>query len=187
MSLDTKLFIGGDIAPATISYITDGSTLISRSDDYDWDVGEFRTMEGALSDEDEVAAFRVKNLIEVLTTLRDEIESEYVKVRLTDDKPIHFLTKDNDRKLLASIAPARKDSWKRSRLDPIEANLLGYHVYCTERDDCDWVHDRYRLKEDAVKAAEDHRYFTGHKCKIRDYDGNQVDFSKTNGEEEVDA
>jgi hypothetical protein len=175
MSLDTKLFMGGDYTFPSISYITTGSTLISRSEDYDWEIDGYYTIEGAMSEDDSVAAFRIKNLIEVLTTLRDEIENEYVKVRLSDERPITFLTKDNDRKLAGLVSPLRETSWDRESLDPVEANLFGYHVYCTERQECDWEHDRYRSKKDAVKAAEEHKYFTGHECKIKDYQGDQLD------------
>jgi len=182
MSLNTKNFMGGEKTYPSIGYLTTGSTLISRSQEYDWETGKFYAIEGALKPEDSVSSFRIKNLIEVLTTLRDEIENEYVKVRLSDERPITFLTKDNDRKLAGMVSPLREGSWDRDNLDPIEANLFGYHVYCTERQECDWVHERYRSKENAVVAAEDHKYFTGHDCKIKSYKGARIDNSTTNTE-----
>lgn len=158
--------------------------LGSRSDDYEWRRSSFFGIEGSLSEDDIDHVFDIEYLIEILTTLKNEIDSDYAKVRMSEKGAIHFLTKDNDHKIMSSVARLNPDGLDAQRFDPVEANLLGYHVICHEHNDgCDWKHDRYRSERKAVEAAEEHRYYTGHDCKIRDYNGKTVHESLESGGE----
>ena len=164
-----------DGKPDIFVHKTTKKGLGSRSDDYEWRETSFFGIEGSLSEDDIDHVFNIEYLIEILTTLNNEIDSDFVKVRMSEKGAIHFLTKDNAHKIMSSLARLNPDGLDAGRFDPIEANLLGYHVICHERNDgCDWKHDRYPSERRAIEAAEAHRYYTGHDCKIRDYNGNTV-------------
>jgi hypothetical protein len=175
--VSTKTYLGSQGESSVLGFaIDDESAITALPDNYTWDQ-QFFDIESGLQEDDSEAVFEIQKLIRTLESLRDIVEDSYVKVRLSDDHPISFLTKDDDRKVMASVAPMNADCLPAKRLNPVEANLLGYHVFCNERSDCDWVDDRFRLEDDAVEAARDHRYFTGHECRIKDYEGEEVDFS----------
>lgn len=175
--LSTKTYLGSKGEGPVLGFIMDDESCITAlPDEYSWDSERFFDIEGVLQEDDSEAVFKIEQLIDVLESLRDIVEGSFVKVRLSDDRPISFLTKDDDRKVMGSVTPLKSDCVHAERLNPVEANLLGYHVFCTKRSDCDWVDDRFRLKDNAVEAARDHRYFTGHECIIKDYEGEEVDF-----------
>jgi hypothetical protein len=136
---------------------------------------ESQKFERFLEEDDQEAVYQFDELISALNAMREKVESDYVKVRVSDDRPVMFFSKDNDTRIGAAIAPVLGGSMER--LNPIEANLLGYHVVCQESD-CEWKGSRYLGKVDAEEAALDHRYFTGHQFRIFDFQGNEVDTSE---------
>jgi hypothetical protein len=137
--------------------------------------GKSHKFERILEEDDQEAVYQFDELISALNAMREKVESDYVKLRMSDDRPVMFFSKDNDTRIGAAIAPVIGGSMER--LNPIEANLLGYHVVCQESD-CEWKGSRYLSKEDAEEAALDHRYFTGHQFRIFDFEGNEVDTSE---------
>jgi hypothetical protein len=169
-----RLFLGGENADLAIALATDNNTIVNRNQSYSWSERNNFDIESMFDEDDHLSCFSIEYLIDALKTLQAEVSTDDVKVRLSTDKPISFLAKDNDSKMIASVAPYRENSWKRGSLEPIEANLLGYHVIC-EEDSCEWKGDRFKLQERAVEAANDHRYFTGHEFKIKDYNGEEVE------------
>jgi len=182
-SLSTETYLGSKGEGPVLGFaIDDESSVTGLPDGYSWDGERFFDIEGVLQKSDSEAVFRVSQLIDVLESLSEMVANDCVKVRLSDDRPISFLTKDNDRKVMASVTPMVADCLFAQRLGPVEANLLGYHVICDEKEECDWGDDRYRSRDDAVEAAQDHRYFTGHECIVKDYDGEEVDFNEDSDE-----
>lgn len=129
--------------------------------------------ETVFSEEDQEAVYKIEMLISILSTIREKIDGDEVKLRFSDDRPLMISGKDNDTRIMASLAPFHENSYHRGRLNPIEANLLGYHVLCKE-DGCEWRGSRYLGVSDAKEAAKEHRYLTGHQFKIYDYEGNRV-------------
>jgi len=173
-TLDCHTIIGEDEDGVPITYSSSQENIESKSNEMDWITEEIFSAEGCFKEDDSEAVFQIDYLLQVLTTIKHEVDSREVKLRLNDARPITFITKDNEKKFIGQVAPLYENCPEASRLNPVEANLLGYHVLCKKRDECNWKHDRYRSKHSAYEAARDHRHLEGHRCKINDYNGKTI-------------
>ena len=135
-----------------------------------WRKDEARIFSQIAGFRDSEAVFDVNYLIEALKKLQTDMNSEYVKVSLSDGNPISFASTDAEGSAITSVAPVEGSPLPGS----VREELLGFTVYC-RNDDCEWKRDQYDSREEAVQARNDHVYFTGHETVIYNYNGDKVE------------
>jgi len=156
---------------ATVSYITNDEEIKSI----------IKNGDNALDEADQIldvghmignymqaeAQFRLELVIRELKRMK-EAGYEHASIELGDDAPMKVTAEKDDGETTLTVAPiCRRIDYRK-----IEKKLLGYVVSC---DTCSWK-DRYKSKDKAFSAANDHEWFNpDHSCDITDSKGGEVE------------